>query len=122
MMSTILVVEDSTAQRTMIANLLKHNGMDVLAAKGGTEALQRIQSQCPDLVVLDIIMPNPNGYDVCRKIKRDAATQHVPIVMCSCKGEEFDRYWGMKMGADAYIAKPFHPDELLSAVKQLLTS
>ncbi|MBE9040078.1 response regulator [Oscillatoriales cyanobacterium LEGE 11467] len=121
-MSTILVVEDSTAQRMMIANLLKHNGMEVIEAKGGTEALQNIQARCPDLVILDIIMPNPNGYDVCRKIKGNATTQHVPIVMCSCKSEEFDRYWGMKMGADAYIAKPFHPDELLNAVQQLLPS
>ncbi|MDY6939876.1 MAG: response regulator [Cyanobacteriota bacterium] len=121
-MSTILVVEDSPAQRTMIVNLLKHHGMDAIEAKGGAEALQYMQTKCPDLVILDIIMPNPNGYDICRNIKRNSATQHVPVVMCSCKGEEFDRYWGMKMGADAYVAKPFHPDELMSAVKQLLTA
>ena len=65
-------------------------------------------------------MPKMNGYEVCRRIKASASTQHLPVVMCSSKGEEFDRYWGMKQGADAYIAKPFQPTELVGTVKQLL--
>ncbi|MGA1473772.1 MAG: response regulator, partial [Prochlorothrix sp.] len=60
------------------------------------------------------------GYEVCRRLKSDPKTQSVPVVMCSSKGEEFDRYWGMKQGADAYIAKPFQPTELVGTVKQLL--
>ncbi len=119
-MATVLVVEDSTPQREMIAELLKKHGLSVVKAGGGNDALKYLQAKRPDLVVLDIIMPSPNGYEVCRKLKGHPKTREIPVIMCSCKGEEFDRYWGMKVGADAYIAKPFHPDELLEAVRQLL--
>ena len=119
-MNTVLVVEDSSAQREMITELLRGSGLKVTVASDGVEALERIQLQPPDLVVLDIVMPRMNGYEVCRRIKADPATQNVPVVMCSSKGEEFDRYWGMKQGADAYIAKPFQPTELVGTVKQLL--
>ncbi|MCG8364720.1 MAG: response regulator [Pseudanabaenales cyanobacterium] len=119
-MNTVLVVEDSSAQREMITELLRGSGLKVTVASDGVEALERIQVQPPDLVVLDIVMPRMNGYEVCRRIKADPATQNVPVVMCSSKGEEFDRYWGMKQGADAYIAKPFQPTELVGTVKQLL--
>lgn len=119
-MSTVLVVEDSVAQREMIAELLKGSGLSVEKASDGVEALEKIQSVRPDLVVLDIVMPRMNGYEVCRRLKADPKTENVPVVMCSSKGEEFDRYWGMKQGADAYIAKPFQPTELVGTVKQLL--
>ncbi|MDJ1179502.1 response regulator [Roseofilum sp. BLCC_M91] len=121
-MSSVLVVEDSPAQRQMIIDLLKESGLTVTTASDGVEAIENIQSSLPDLVVLDIVMPRMNGYEVCRRIKNDKKTQHVPVVMCSSKGEEFDRYWGMKQGADAYIAKPFQPTELVGTVKQLLRS
>ena len=119
-MSTVLIVEDSVAQREMITDLLKANGLTVNIATDGVEALEEIQKAQPDLVVLDIVMPRMNGYELCRRLKSDAKTQAVPVVMCSSKGEEFDRYWGMKQGADAYIAKPFQPTELVGTVKQLL--
>jgi len=119
-MSTVLVVEDSVAQREMITELLKGSGLSVEKASDGVEALEKIQSLSPDLVVLDIVMPRMNGYEVCRRLKADPKTENVPVVMCSSKGEEFDRYWGMKQGADAYIAKPFQPTELVGTVKQLL--
>ncbi|HEY9700469.1 MAG TPA: response regulator [Trichocoleus sp.] len=119
-MSTVLVVEDSVSQREMISDLLRKSGLNVTIAGDGVEALEKIQGHCPDLVVLDIVMPKMNGYEVCRRLKSDPKTQNVPVVMCSSKGEEFDRYWGMKQGADAYIAKPFQPTELVGTVKQLL--
>jgi twitching motility two-component system response regulator PilH len=119
-MSTVLVVEDSSAQREMIANLLRQLGLKTIEAKDGTEAIAQLEKHRPDLVILDIIIPTPNGYEVCRHIKSDPKTQHIPVIMCSAKGEEFDRYWGMKVGADAYIAKPFRPKELIETVKQLL--
>ncbi len=119
-MSTVLVVEDSVTQREMITDLLKGSGLDVSIATDGVEALESIQGRPPDLIVLDIVMPRMNGYEVCRRLKSDPKTQNVPVVMCSSKGEEFDRYWGMKQGADAYIAKPFQPTELVGTVKQLL--
>ncbi|MBE9032661.1 response regulator [filamentous cyanobacterium LEGE 11480] len=119
-MSTVLVVEDSVTQREMITDLLKGSGLTVTVATDGMEALAHIEGDQPDLVVLDIVMPRMNGYEVCRRLKSDPKTQSVPVVMCSSKGEEFDRYWGMKQGADAYIAKPFQPTELVGTVKQLL--
>jgi twitching motility two-component system response regulator PilH len=120
-MSMVLVVEDSIPQREMITELLRKSGLTVTAASDGVEALAQIQAgEHPDLVVLDIVMPRMNGYEVCRRLKADPITQNVPVILCSSKGEEFDRYWGMKQGADAYIAKPFQPTELVGTVKQLL--
>lgn len=119
-MSTVLVVEDSVTQREMIEDLLKGSGLTVKTAGDGVEALEQILGSCPDIVVMDIVMPRMNGYELCRRIKTDPKTERVPVVMCSSKGEEFDRYWGMKQGADAYIAKPFQPQELVGTVKQLL--
>ncbi|MEL6351345.1 MAG: response regulator [Cyanobacteria bacterium J06627_28] len=119
-MSTVLVIEDSVTQREMMKELLEDSGLSVTVANDGIEALQMLRGARPDLVLLDIVMPKMNGYEVCRRIKSNSATQDVPVVMCSAKGEEFDRYWGMKQGADAYIAKPFQPTELVGTVKQLL--
>ncbi|HYW17982.1 MAG TPA: response regulator [Nodularia sp. (in: cyanobacteria)] len=119
-MSTVLIVEDSIAQREMITDLLKASGLIITHAHDGVEALEAIQTAPPDLVVLDIVMPRMNGYELCRRLKSNPSTQNVPVVMCSSKGEEFDRYWGMRQGADAYIAKPFQPTELVATVKHLL--
>jgi twitching motility two-component system response regulator PilH len=119
-MSIVLVVEDSVTQREMIEDLLKGSGLTVKTAGDGVEALEQMQGICPDIVVMDIVMPRMNGYELCRRIKTDPKTERVPVVMCSSKGEEFDRYWGMKQGADAYISKPFQPQELVGTVKQLL--
>lgn len=119
-MSKVLLVEDSVAQQKAIADLLERKGLEVTVANDGEEAIAKIQEQSPDLVVLDIVMPKMNGYEVCRQIKSTPTTEKIPVVMCSAKSEEFDRYWGMKQGADAYIAKPFRPTELLGTVKKLL--
>ncbi|MEW5861142.1 MAG: response regulator [Cyanobacteriota bacterium] len=119
-MTTVLVVEDSHTQREMISRLLQESGLSVTVACDGVEALEKMEGNCPDLVVLDIVLPRMNGYEVCRKIRADSKTQKVAVVMCSAKREEFDRYWGMKQGADAYISKPFEPHELVGTVKQLL--
>ncbi|BBD56745.1 MULTISPECIES: response regulator transcription factor [Planktothrix] len=119
-MNTVMVVEDSVTQREMICGLLKENGLQVSIATDGVEALEEVQKNPPDLMVLDIVMPRMNGYELCRRLKSDPKTRDIAIVMCSSKGEEFDRYWGMKQGADAYIAKPFQPSELIGTVKQLL--
>lgn len=119
-MSNVLVVEDSAPQREMISELLAKSGMSVALATDGVEALEQVKAIQPDIVVLDIVMPRKNGYEVCREIKSDPSTQHVPVIICSSKGEDFDKYWGMKQGADAYIVKPFQPKELIGTIKQLL--
>ncbi|MGF1576138.1 MAG: response regulator transcription factor [Cyanophyceae cyanobacterium] len=119
-MSTILVVEDNRTYQEMISELLKENGMDVVTASDGIEAMEKVKTVIPDLVVLDVVMPRMNGYEVCRELKGDPRTQSVLIVMCSTKDQEFDRHWANKQGADAYVTKPFRPQELVATIKQLL--
>ncbi|MEB3829187.1 response regulator transcription factor [Phormidium sp. CCY1219] len=119
-MSKILIVDDSATVREMVSDILKKNGLQVLEAADGVEAKAQIQSGSPDLVVTDIVMPRMNGYELCRWLKNDPKAQNIPVVMCTSKSQEFDRYWGMKQGADAYITKPFRPAELIQTIKQLL--
>lgn len=121
-MSTVLVVDDSPTLREMIASLLNKTGLTISVAQDGQEAKAIIAANPPDLVVLDVVMPNMNGYELCRWVKNNAETQGVLVVLCSSKGEEFDRYWGIKQGADAYVIKPFRPGELLGTVTTLLAS
>ncbi|CAC5343267.1 MULTISPECIES: response regulator [Planktothrix] len=120
-MTTVMIVDDSNALREIIAKMLRDSGMEVISAEDGVQALEKIEQVTQlDLVVLDIVMPNMNGYELCRHIKKNPKTQNIPVVMCSSKSEDFDRIWGIRQGADAYISKPFRPEELLSTIKQLL--
>ncbi|NJL40705.1 MAG: response regulator [Leptolyngbyaceae cyanobacterium RM2_2_4] len=119
-MSTVLIVDDSQTLRHMLSEILTDSGMSVLEATNGVEAKEQIQAEFPDLVITDLIMPEMNGYELCRWIKSEPKTQSIPVLICSTKSEEFDRYWGMKQGADAYITKPFHPPEMVQTVKRLL--
>ncbi len=119
-MSKILIVDDSATVREMVSEILKKGGLNVIEAINGTEAQEKMQEQVPDLVVTDIVMPEMNGYELCRWIKNHPKFKDIPVIMCTSKGEDFDRYWGIKQGADAYIAKPFRPVELLKTIKQLL--
>src|SRR4028118_782068 len=104
-MATVLIVEDSGMQREMISELLKKQGLDVIVAGDGLEGKEQIEANNPDLVITDLIMPLMNGYELCRWIKGNPKSQNLPVIVCSIKNEEVDRYWGRKQGADAYITK-----------------
>jgi twitching motility two-component system response regulator PilH len=119
-MYTVLIVDDSATVRHMVSDQLRRSGFEVIEAVDGEEAIARIQESRLDIVVTDIVMPRKNGYELCRWIKNDPKMKHIPVVMCTSKSEEFDIYWGMKQGADAYITKPYHPPDLIEAVKRLL--
>jgi twitching motility two-component system response regulator PilH len=120
-MATVLVVEDQRAQREMIVSLLEKDGLRVMAAGDGDEALALVRAgQIPDLVVMDVVMPRMNGYQLVRQLRDYPQTSQVPVLMCSSKGETFDKHWGLKQGADAYIVKPFDPQDLLGTVRHLL--
>jgi twitching motility two-component system response regulator PilH len=118
-MSTILVADDSIAQRQYMTDLLTQCGFTVTIATNGLEALEKISQDQPDLVILDIVMPEMNGFQACRKIKNDPNTKHIPVILCSTKDTQADHYWGLKQGADAYVVKPFAPQELVATIKQL---
>ncbi len=120
-MVKVLVVDDSPMVLEMVSAHLKQHGMDVMEANNGAEAVEKLKVSTPDLVVTDVVMPQMNGYELCRWIKNNASTKDVPVVMCTTKSEEFDKYWGMKQGADAYLTKPYHPPELIKTIKQLLS-
>lgn len=119
-MGTILVVDDDLTQQLIVFKILKNTGLNFIFADNGVEALELAQRYSPDLVILDIILPKMNGYEVCRRLKSDDKTQKLAVVMCSNKKEDCDRYWGIKQGADAYLSKPCHPQELLKLVNYLL--
>jgi twitching motility two-component system response regulator PilH len=121
-MYTVMVVDDSTTLRTMIAELLALNGLNVIEARDGIEAQAKIQASCPDLVIMDVVMPRMNGYELCRWVKGESVSANVPVIMCSTKNEDFDRHWAMRQKADAYVTKPFEPLELMAKVKELLPS
>ncbi len=115
-----MIVDDSAMIREMVCEHLKQQGLTVVEAVDGADAIEKVKVSLPDLVVTDVVMPNKNGYEFCRWLKSDPKAQNIPVIMCTTKSEEFDRYWGMKQGADAYITKPYNPVELLTTIKQLL--
>ncbi len=119
-MGAVLLVEDNRTQQLAMSAILRRRGFNVIVASDGAEALLKIHCYCPSLVILDIVLPKMNGYEVCRWIKTNKKTQHVPVIMFTAKSEEFDFYWGSKQGADAYVSKHSHPKVLLDTVNQFL--
>jgi twitching motility two-component system response regulator PilH len=118
----ILVVDDSATERFFFAELLSKNGYDVVTAENGAEALTKAKSEQPDLILMDVVMPGQNGFQVTRTISRDPGTAHIPIIICTSKSQETDRYWGMKQGAKDYVVKPVDPKELLNKIRACASS
>lgn len=119
-MSKVLVVDDLATELEIICRILQEAGISVERASDGDEAIARIQESPPDLVVLDVVMPRMNGFEVVRELRENPKTKHLPVVFCSQKNTEIDKIWGMDMGADAYITKPFDPQQLINIVKKLM--
>jgi two-component system, chemotaxis family, response regulator PixH len=118
-MGTILLVEDTPSEMELISHYLRESGYVVIGAQTAKEALSKAVEQRPDAVVTDVVMPGMSGFELCRSLKKNPATEKVPIVICSSKNLEIDRLWGMKQGADAYITKPFTREQLVRAVKSV---
>jgi DNA-binding response OmpR family regulator len=116
----ILVVDDEPDAIELIGFNLRGAGYDVVSAEDGAEALKKARSSPPDLVVLDLMLPEIDGLEVCRTLRADSATARVPIIMVTAKAEEIDRVLGLELGANDYITKPFSPRELVLRVKNLL--
>jgi phosphate regulon transcriptional regulator PhoB len=116
----ILVVEDEPDIRDLIVHHLERDGFHCRTAVGGAEALRKARERVPDLVVLDLMLPELGGLEVCRRLRADAATATVPVIMLTAKAEEVDRVVGLELGADDYVAKPFSPKELVARVRAVL--
>ena len=119
-MSTILVVDDSPTALKLVSKALATAGHHIITASNGEEAMAMALDAHPDVVVLDVIMPYKNGYQVCRQLKNDAKTHDIKIILFSRQNQQADHLWGMHQGADAYLAKPFHEAELLATVARFL--
>ena len=119
-MNKILVVDDSPTELRVVSDSLERRGFQVITAMNGDDAIVKAESEQPTLVVLDVVMPKKNGFQVCRQLKRGSATQHIKIILLTSKDQPSDRFWGMKQGADAYLVKPFQEDDLMQNVMRLI--
>ncbi len=116
----VLVVDDSWTDLTLIATPLRESGFEVVTAADGDEALEMVGTERPQCVVLDVVLPKQNGFQVCRKLKQSEASRHIPVILVSGKNTPLDKKWGLQQGADLYITKPFDKEELLMGVRALI--
>jgi len=113
----ILLVDDSKTELHVLSELLNKHGYKVSTAENGEEAMRRLQEEKPDLILMDVVMPGQNGFQLTRAITRDPLFADVPVIICTSKNQETDRVWGMRQGARDYVVKPVNPDELLAKIK-----
>jgi CheY-like chemotaxis protein len=116
----ILVVDDSENIRSVLQMNFEWMGYDVVAANDGVEAIAAVERDRPDLIILDVMMPRKNGYQVCRQFKSDPRTSDIPVILLTAKNHQEDIFWGQDCGADEYITKPFNAPDLEHAVQRLL--
>ncbi|MBA7594259.1 Sensor histidine kinase RcsC [subsurface metagenome] len=119
-MRKILVIEDDPSALKFTAYALEQEGYQVLTAANGVEGLKMAQEEKPDLVVLDVLLPGMDGFELCHRLRNADATANLPILMLSVKARESDKNMGLKVGADEYLTKPTGPDELMASVGRLL--
>ena len=115
----ILIVDDSPTERYYLTDILVKQGYSVSTAENGEEAMAKIRADKPELILMDVVMPGANGFQVTRSIARDPDMQDIPVIICSSKDQETDRIWGMRQGARGYLVKPVNPAELLEKINAL---
>ncbi|MBZ4038965.1 MAG: two-component system response regulator [Lysobacterales bacterium RIFOXYD1_FULL_69_11] len=119
-MARILIVDDSPSQLVGIKRIVEKLGHDTVTAEDGAAGVEAAKRELPDLVLMDVVMPNLNGFQATRSITRDPSTKHIPVVLVTTKDQDTDRVWGMRQGAKAYITKPFNEADLAEVLGQLL--
>jgi two-component system, OmpR family, alkaline phosphatase synthesis response regulator PhoP len=120
MTKKVLIIEDERDIIGLVTHYLEPEGYRVTAVRDGAKGLLQIKSELPDLLILDIMLPEMDGLEICRRVRADSRTASLPIIMLTAKGEETDRVVGLEVGADDYLTKPFSPKELVARVKALL--
>jgi DNA-binding response OmpR family regulator len=115
---TVLLVDDSPTELKAMVSAMHGKGYRVITAADGEDALRKAVSMQPDVILLDIVLPKKNGFQVCRQLKTVAETKEIKIVLVSSKGQETDRFWGLRQGADDYLTKPYKADQIVRAVTQ----
>ena len=119
-MARILIVDDSPSQLMGIRRNVEKLGHEALTAEDGAAGVEAAKRELPDLILMDVVMPNLNGFQATRSITREPSTKHIPIVLVTTKDQDTDRVWGMRQGAKAYITKPFSESELADIIQQML--
>ncbi len=119
-MTKVLIVEDEITLANNLADKLRSEGFTVITASDGEDGLAKVRSEHPDLIVLDIMLPGLDGLSLCRIVRRDAATSHIPIIMLTARGTEVDKIVGLESGADDYVVKPFALGEFLARVRAVM--
>jgi twitching motility two-component system response regulator PilH len=115
----VLIVDDSKTELMFLTDLLQKKGMTVRTAEGADEAFKRLTEEKPDLILMDVVMPGQNGFQLTRSINRTPEYADIPIIICTSKNLETDRVWGMRQGARDYITKPVDASELFAKIKAL---
>ncbi len=121
-MARILIVDDSPSQLMSIRRIVEKLGHDALTAEDGAAGVEAAKREVPDLVLMDVVMPNLNGFQATRSITREPTTRHIPVILVTTKDQDTDRVWGMRQGAKAYITKPFSEAELAAVIAQYVGS
>ena len=115
----VLIVDDSKTELMFLSDLLQKSGVQVRTAENADEAFKRLAEEKPDLILMDVVMPGQNGFQLTRSSSRDPKYADVPIIMCTSKNQETDRVWGLRQGARGYITKPVDPAELKAKINAL---
>ena len=115
----ILIVDDSPTERYYLTDILERNGFTVTTAENGDDAMAKIKADRPELILMDVVMPGANGFQVTRAIAKDPELADVPIIICSTKNQETDRIWGLRQGARDYLVKPVDEAQLLARIAGL---
>ena len=113
----VLIVDDSKTELMFLSEMLKKAGFAVTTAENAEDAQRRLEQAKPDLILMDVVMPGQNGFQLTRAISRDPRYTDIPIIMCTSKNQETDRVWGMRQGARDYVVKPVNPDELVQKIR-----
>jgi CheY-like chemotaxis protein len=114
----ILVVDDSQAEVKLMLSMLQQGGFHSVGISDPTKIEEAIEEERPNVILLDVVMPQRNGFQVCRDLKNDGPYSNIPVILVTSKTAPSDRYWGEQQGANGYVSKPFTPDELINAVKR----